>query len=228
MRSETDPRPLGDFANWIFDLDGTMAESLLVWQGIDERFLGRRGIPCTEDYLHTIKNLRFLEAARYTIARYGLPESPEEVMAEWRAMALGEYKTRIPLRPGALEFVEGLRAAGRRLAVCTSSERAMAEALLRRYGLLEAFSVMTFAVEHVQGKEQPEIWRHCAEALGAAAEDCVVLEDSLSALLGAKAAGCACVAMEIDYHPPEELDRLRGAADYAFTDFSALQAATFA
>ena len=93
----------------IFDLDGTLVDSMGVWHRIDDEFLGRRGFPADESYKQAVKTMKYETAAHYTIERYGLSETPEEVMAEWDSMALHEYRYNIKCKPGAAEFLSELR-----------------------------------------------------------------------------------------------------------------------
>ena len=106
----------------IFDLDGTLLDSMYVWNEVDEIFLRRRGYDVPADYAQSIAHLSFSDAARYTIARFGLHETVDTIMAEWHALAVRAYRDDVPLKPGACAFLERQRQKGVRLAAATSSE----------------------------------------------------------------------------------------------------------
>ena len=95
-----------------FDLDGTLLDSIGMWAEIDRRSLGRRGIAVPEDYQKAVSVMRIHEAARYTVERFGLPEDPQDLEREWMDMARREYAHNVPLKPGAREYLNALRAQG--------------------------------------------------------------------------------------------------------------------
>ena len=87
-------RTLNNLTGFIFDLDGTLLDSLWVWSEVDEVFLSRRGLPILPDYAQSIAHLGFADAARYTIDRFGLNETPEQLMQEWYDLARAAYRDR--------------------------------------------------------------------------------------------------------------------------------------
>ena len=104
----------------LFDLDGTLLDSMYVWNHVDACFFARRGLEMPPDYPRSISGMSFVNTARYTKERFDLPEDVEEIMAEWTALAREEYALRVPLKKGALEFLRALRERGVRLCVVTT------------------------------------------------------------------------------------------------------------
>jgi HAD superfamily hydrolase (TIGR01509 family) len=173
----------------IFDLDGTLVDSMWVWERIDVDFLAKRGIEVPPDYFDAISALGFRETANYTIERFSLGESPDALMREWNDMAIDEYSHNIGLKPGAGEYLERLRAAGVRLAVATSSPPELSEPALVNNGIREFFDVVCTAGDVARGKEFPDIFLYAAERISTNPGRCLVFEDTLPAVKSAKRAG---------------------------------------
>lgn len=85
----------------IFDLDGTLLDSMRVWEQVDIDFLAEHGIDAPQDYTRAVAEMSLEDSAAYTVRRFALPLSPEEVMDRWRAMVQQAYETEVPLKPGA-------------------------------------------------------------------------------------------------------------------------------
>ena len=86
-----------DFKAAIFDLDGTLIDSMYVWEKVDRDFLTERGIEVTDEYTEAVRGMYFESAARYTIARYGFKESIEQIIQIWLNMARYEYENNVRL-----------------------------------------------------------------------------------------------------------------------------------
>lgn len=173
----------------IFDLDGTLLDSMGVWQRIDARFLEKRGISVPEDYAETISALPFREAASYTIERFSLPEEPDALIREWNDMATHAYGCEVALKSGAREYLLRLRAAGVKLAVATSLPPELYEPALAHHGIRALFDIVCSVNEVARGKAWPDIYLHAARKLGVPPERCLVFEDILPAVRGALRAG---------------------------------------
>ena len=100
---------IDDYKAVIFDLDGTLVDSMWVWDKVDEEFLGKRGFAVPKDYQKTIQPMGLEKVADYTIERFNLKDSKESVLKEWHDMAVDAYATRVKLKPGARRYIEYLR-----------------------------------------------------------------------------------------------------------------------
>ncbi|WP_125967950.1 HAD family hydrolase [Bifidobacterium samirii] len=183
----------------IFDLDGTLLDSMGVWDQVDEDFLSKRGIPVPADYATTIAAMQFRQIAEYTIARFGLSETPEQIMAEWDEMGRRMYETSVEAKLGALDYLTDLKASGARLAVATSLPPALREPAMRHVGILDLFDT-TVSVDDVGdvGKDRPDVYLLAAQRLGVDPHDCTVFEDLLVAMRSARSAGMRVWAMHDD------------------------------
>ena len=96
---------LKSFKGAVFDLDGTLLDSMHVWENVDRNFLEKRGIQVPDDYNQAVKNMYFPTAAKYTKERFGLSESEEEIMKEWTLLCLSAYRTQVRLKAGVFEYL---------------------------------------------------------------------------------------------------------------------------
>lgn len=179
----------------LFDLDGTLLDSMGMWADIDERYLGRRGIAVPPGYQLAISAMRIADAATYSVRLFGLTDTPEQLMDEWLSMAREEYEQRIALKPHARQYLELLRARGVRLGTVSSLTRSLYEPVLRRNGVYELFDAFTSASEESRGKAYPDAYLLAADKLGIAPERCAMYDDLPEALLGARAAGMTTIGV---------------------------------
>lgn len=176
---------------YIFDLDGTLLDSMDVWEKIDIDFLQKRGIPVPADYIKTVLPMTFPQVASYTKKRFALSDSTLDMMAEWNAMALYAYGNTVKMKPGAKEYLLRLRKLGAKMAVATSLPTILYEAVLHNHGIYDWFDVCIATDAVGAGKTDPAIFIHVAEKLGLPPGDCVVFEDILPAVKSAKSIGMA-------------------------------------
>ncbi len=179
----------------IFDLDGTLLDSMWVWSSVDEEFLGSRGFDVPEDYQKAVAAMGFRETAEYTIERFGLQEQVDDIIAEWNDMAEYKYHNEVRIKPYVRETRELLEGKGMRLGVATASYRTLFEECLRRNGVYEYFHAFTETKEVARGKGFPDIYICAAGKLGLRPEECVVFEDIHQGILAAKAGGFVTVGV---------------------------------
>lgn len=173
----------------IWDMDGTLVDSMGMWHQIDVDFLAKRGIPMDEAYNRAVKTMKIEDCARYTIERYHLREDPADIMNEWKEMAIDQYRTRIDAKPGALSLLKRLQDAGVPMALASVSPQESVDASLGHTGLRPYFQQIVDIGEVSAGKESPEIYLTAAKRLGVEPGRCMVCEDSLQGLRTAREAG---------------------------------------
>ena len=206
-----------DFKGHIFDLDGTLTKSNHVWAKIDEDFLGKRGIEVPEDYFKQVSAMNFEQAAVYTNDRFSLGENIQDIMKEWFDMAVYEYTNVIGLCGNAGEYVRRLKDQGRKIALATASTEELYRPVLKRNGILDCFDCFVSTEQVKRGKGFPDVYELAAEKLGLAARDCVVYEDIVEGIKGAKAGGFFAVACLND-HYSHDWDEMRDIADEIVED----------
>ncbi|MDR1966618.1 MAG: HAD family phosphatase [Synergistaceae bacterium] len=173
----------------IFDMDGTILDSMGVWEKIDADFLARRGLSVPAGYFDDVGHMCLRDAASYTIRRFSLPDSPDELVREWNDMACDEYAHNIPMKRGAREYLHRLEENGAKMAIATSSPIGLCIPALRNNGVEGFFDAVCTADEVGRGKESPDIFILAAKKLMADPRDCIVFEDNLRAAQSARAAG---------------------------------------
>ena len=110
IRQKTLKEKMGEIRAVLFDLDGTLIDSMWIWEQIDDEFLGEYGLLVPEDLHNEIEGMSFSETAVYFRNRFDLPLSLEEIKHIWNTMAMDKYLNVVPLKPGVLEFLEWLKA----------------------------------------------------------------------------------------------------------------------
>ena len=175
----------------IFDLDGTLLDSMPMWYTIGSEWLRSRGTepdPNLDRDLIQVSTLP--DAAVFLKERCGLPESPEAIEAGLTAFVDDAYRTRVAAKPGAAAYLRRMKAAGWKLALATATERPLAEAALRRLGMLDCFDGIASG-----GKSTPDTFFRALELLGTRLSETMVYEDAPHALATARAAGFPVTAV---------------------------------
>ena len=207
-------------AGAIFDLDGTLLDSLGVWDDVDEIFFSRRGISVPDDYQQAVSPMAFPDIARYTIDRFHLDDTPQAVMDEWNDLALDLYTTRVRLKPGARDYLAHLKATGARIGVASTLMPSLRDPTLDHLGLADAFDAVC-GIEEVGGlnKDHPDLYLRVAAEMGVEPRRCTVFEDIVIGVRTARRIGMAAWAM-LDDSSRSIWPQLKAEADGTLRDFT--------
>lgn len=186
---------LKDIEAVIFDVDGTLVDSLYIWGEIDIEFLGSFGIDVPDDYEGVIMGMSFVQVAEYTKNRFELPIDVDEIMSIWNKMAEYKYANEVMLKPGAHEFLKLCKNKGIKMGVATSNSRHLVDKLFDRLGMDEFISVVLTGDEVTNGKPAPDIYLKVAEKLKVAPDKCLVFEDVLAGIEAGHNAGMKVCAV---------------------------------
>lgn len=202
----------------IFDLDGSLVDSMWMWREIDIEYLGRFGIPLPEGLQSQIEGMSFSETAIYFKEHFPIPDSVEEMKANWNQMAWDKYMNEVPLKPGISEFLKECKEHGIKLGIATSNSRELVENVAKVHNLHDYFSCIMTGCDVNKGKPAPDIYLAVAKALQVSPSECLVFEDIVPGILAGKRAGMEVCAVEDAYsvHAREEKKAL---ADYYIEDY---------
>ena len=203
----------------IFDLDGTVVDSMWMWEAIDIEYLGRFGIPLPADLQKKISGMSFSETAVYFKETFGIPDPLDKIKADWNDMAMYKYCHEVPLKPGVLLFLQELKKRGIKTGIATSNSKELAMAVLEQLELLPYFDEIHMSCEVKTGKPAPDIYLLVAECLKEAPEHCLVFEDISEGILAGKAAGMKVCGVE-DAFSAAYREEKRQLADYYISDYS--------
>lgn len=187
----------------VFDLDGVLVQTEELWDEVREEFARERGGRYDAEAQRAMMGMSSLEWSRFMNEELGVPEPPEQISAEVVRRMQARYRERLPLIEGAREAVERL-AARWPLAVASSSNRPLIDAVLQLSGLSELFRATVSSEEVPRGKPAPDVYLEAAARLGVDPARCAAIEDSHSGIRSAKAAGMRVIAIPNASFPPDD------------------------
>lgn len=202
----------------LFDLDGTLVDSMWMWEEIDIEFLARFGLACPDHLQKTIEGMGFSETAIYFKEYFALPLSIAEIKQSWIKMALDQYRYHVPLKTGVLEFLSYLKKNKIKAAIATSNGIEMVEAVLDSLKIKSYFQAVVTACEVAAGKPSPDIYLEAARRVGTEPVNCLVFEDIPAGILAAKRANMCVCAVEDDFSKEMRQEK-QAMADFYISDY---------
>ncbi|MBR6069333.1 MAG: HAD family phosphatase [Ruminococcus sp.] len=207
----------------IFDLDGTLIDSMGMWFDIDRRFLAENGVTDPPEGISwKIKQMTIEAAAQFMIDEFGLGMTPEQVIRRIEELVREEYEHHIPLKKGVVELLDFLDGKSIPYGVATATYKGLAVAALRRCGVLDRMAFLLTDKEYPNGKGFPDIFMGAAEMLGTSPAETLVAEDSIHCVETAKNAGFVTAAV-YDEASEREWDSIRALADYSFAELGEIR-----
>lgn len=202
----------------LFDLDGTLVDSMWMWRDIDIEYLDRFGIELPEDLQSKIEGMSFSETAVYFKNRFAISDSLEQIKEEWNRMAREKYLNEVPLKEGALELLQYLKENEIQAGIATSNSRELVDLVIKKLGITEYFGSIRTSCEVERGKPSPDIYLLVSKDLGVKAEECLVFEDIISGIKAGKNAGMKVCAVYDSYSEPMDVTK-KALADYYINSF---------
>lgn len=205
----------------IFDLDGTLIDSMWIWDEINITYLESKGAKRPADLEEKINHLSFKQTAQYFKDNFNLKESTDEIVKEINDLAYDNYLNKARLKPGAKKLLSYLKSNGIKLALATSNSSPLLDIALESNDIKDFFDSITTTNEVTRGKNFPDVYLLAAKRLGVKPDKCIVFEDIPAAVEGAKAAGMKVVAV-YDEHSSKHREKLINSADKYIEDFTEL------
>ena len=184
-----------DIRHAIFDLDGTLLDSMWIWENLDIEFLRRYGKAPEQAVRDKVKTLSIRQSAELFQRLYGLPLSVERIMDEFNALASFKYRYEARLKPNADEFLRRLKQEGIKMCLLTASTCKNVTDVLTRLNLYDLFEFVITGEQMIKGKEEPDPFLACAERFKMPPDSIIVFEDALHAAETAKKAGFKVVGV---------------------------------
>ena len=208
-----------NFDGVIFDLDGTLIDSMGIWHQIDIDYLGSKGIELPDDLQEKVEGKSFRETAIYFKERFKLPETIEEIMDVWNIMSFDMYTTKVVLKPGVINILEFIKNKGLKTGIATSNSTHLTKAVLKSMKIDNYFNTVVTGNDVKKGKPDPEIYLKAADKLDVPPSKCFVFEDIPSGILAGRNAGMTTCAVEDKYSLDLKHKKML-LADYYTVDFN--------
>ena len=205
----------------IFDLDGTLVDSMWMWKEIDFQFLSQKGVAIPEDiqaFQDQLEGMGFTETASFFKERFHLADPIEEIKETWIRMAEDKYCNQVPLKPGAREFLEKLKQRNLQIGISSSNSRELIQKVLKAHHIEAYFGCITTCCQVPAGKPAPDVYLETARGLRVSPEDCLVFEDVPMGILAGKRAGMKVCAVEDAFSKKQEKEK-RKLADWYIKDY---------
>lgn len=207
-----------EFKGAIFDLDGTLFDSMTMWENVASDYLKSRGILPNEHVNEAVRAMSIQQVCEHFCNEYGLNLSQEEITAGINELVEDFYFNRVRLKDGVTAMLDSLKRRGVKMCVATATDRYLVEAGLRRTGISNYFGRLFTCTESGAGKDEPAIFFEALDYLGTDIKESVIFEDALYAIRTAKKAGFTVVAL-YDVTVRHQVDEIKRLADYYFNSF---------
>lgn len=202
----------------IFDLDGTLLDSMHVWDKVGTKYMASQGVEADETFEKAIRDMDMLQIVDYILKRYGIKRSKEEIRSGVNKIVEQEYLNTVLPKKGVPQLLEELKRRGVGMCVATATDLHLVEAALKRCELLDCFSEIFTCTAVGAGKESPLIYEKALSRLGTQKCDTLVFEDALYAIETAKTAGFRVAAVQEEASKLQESE-IKSLADLYIEDY---------
>ena len=205
----------------IFDLDGTILDSMDAWLNVDKKFLAENEIEYPDGLEEKMKTLGYKDACQVFVDNFKINMTGQQVMDRIRELIEGEYRDIIEIKPFVREYLKLQNEKGIKMCVLTACQHSLAKAALERAGIFEYFDFVVSSDEMEFSKDNPLIFIKCAERLNEAISDIIVFEDALHCIKSAKSAGFKVIGV-YDKANEKDMDKISEYSDMYIKSFEEL------
>lgn len=205
----------------IFDLDGTLLDSMGFWDNVGENFLRSRGLEPSDDFREKYYVLSPRETAQMLIDEYGVPGTPDEIIEQMNGAAEIFYTNEVQTKPHAIELLEKYKTAGIKMALATATDRHLVEIAVNRLDIKKYFEGIVTCGEVGESKTKPDVYLKALSYIGTEIGETALFEDAVVAAHTAKDAGFYTVGIYDDTCAENEAE-MRSFCDEYITDYTEL------
>lgn len=206
----------------IFDLDGTLVDSMKIWKKLLPDFLANYGLTASEEMKKKVTFMTLTQSSAYVAEEFPqLLMTGENIRDIWMDIIYEEYKSEIKLKPGAREIMETAKKKGIKLALATACAKNLTEICLKNNGVYDMFDEIVFAEEIGCGKDSPAVFEETLKRLDCKAEEVLLFEDILMAVKTAGSIGIKTIVIE-DESAAADRDEIKRTAYGYIKDFKEL------
>lgn len=211
----------------IFDLDGSLVDSMWIWPQVDIQYMEKYNLIEPASFHKDIEGMSYTETAQYFLDTFPtLNCTLDDVRKEWMEMTLDLYQTQVHLKPGAKEFLSCMKEKGVLLGIATSNARELVEAVLKSLEVETYFTSIRTACEVAAGKPAPDVYLKVAQDLQVEPRECLVFEDVPNGIRAGKNAGMEVCAVDDLFSKPDEATK-KQLADYYIRDYLEIKNQTY-
>lgn len=211
----------------IFDLDGTLVDSMWIWPAIDEEYMKKYSLSMPEGFHEAIEGMSYTETAQYFLNTFPeINQTLREVQEEWLEMTFEKYQTEVKLKNGAYDFICEQRKRGVKFGIATSNARELVDVTLKALQIEELFDTVRTSCEVEAGKPAPDVYLKVAEDLKVSPEKCLVFEDVPMGIMAGKNAGMTVCGVDDVFSRPQEKKK-KELADYYICDYDDIKNHTY-
>jgi len=209
---------ISKFKAIIFDLDGTLIDSMGLWEEIDRIYLDKFGYDLPKDLQKNIEGKSFDETAIYFKTHFNLMDDVEVIKKDWHDLAEEFYKERVRIKSSVKELLIKIKSLNMPMAIATSNSKELAMMALKTNNIEKYFDAIVTSCEVGKGKPSPDVFLETAKRLNVSPIECLVFEDTHAGVIGAKKAGMTVFAV-YDRHSEDFIEKIKESADEFIFNF---------
>lgn len=213
---------LTDIDAVIFDMDGTLIDSMWLWKQVDIDFFAKYNKVLPDTLQTEIEGMSFVETARYIKEKFNFECDVEDMMSEWNDMAYDLYANVVDFKCGVEDFIKHCKKENLKLGIATSNSRYLVEAASKKLKLTTIFDYILTGSEITVGKPAPDMYLYVANKLNVSPDRCLVFEDIIPGIQAGKSAGMKVCSIYDEYSKATTLEKQK-LSDYYINDFTELE-----